>query len=154
MEPHNRRTDHFVDHIRPVEKAADHSSVIRAGPESYHRVLTAGTGLASDPVGQDVSSWVVEEERRSCNRPADQAASREAGGKGTAGSAACVMDTAGSADCWVDIGRIRRPEAATNMDMWNLADCERVMRGLVLHSGSEMGGEDEIGSVARNWVDW
>lgn len=64
MEPHNRRTDHLVDHIRPVEKA-------RAGPESYHRALTAETGLASDPVGQDVSSWVVEEERRSCNRLAD-----------------------------------------------------------------------------------
>lgn len=54
----------------------------------------------------------------SCNRPADRAASRQAGGKGTAGSARCAMDTAiGFAVFVVDIGHIQRLEAATNMDM-------------------------------------
>lgn len=63
----------------------------------------------------------------SCNRPADRAASRPAGEKGTAGSAGYVMDTAGSVHCWVDIGHIQRPEVVPNKGMWSLADCESEM---------------------------
>lgn len=76
----------------------------------------------------------------SCNRPADRAAYRPAGGKGTAGFAGSVAG----------IGHIRQLEMAMGTDMSDLADRGRKVLGLVHHSGFGKVVEDEVDSVAHN----
>ena len=76
----------------------------------------------------------------SCNLPADRAAYRPAGGKGTADFAGFVAG----------IGHIRRLEMAMDTDMSYLADRGRKELGLVHHSGFGKEVEDEMDSVAHN----